>query len=260
MGIEGFGTQLRYNTGGGWLAVAQVIGVTGPDAEVDDIEVSNNDCVDRWVTYLPGMIKAGTVGLKLHYGAEQTEALRALVGVKGLTFQVLFSDGSSWGFTGYLKSLGQEAPHDDAVTQEATFKLDGKPTFAVQGGGELMHGVVGHSTVEGQVPYWETGQPKPDTNLVSVATPPGWPQGAAFKAIAVQFNGNDITNDAQFRAVYDDETYGSWIDFTGPNITGQEDWLSVADQTLRQIVAVELDVKTEGAGGWNVYVRFIGLG
>ena len=67
-------------------------------------------------------------------------------------------------------------------------------------------------------------------------------------------------NDARFRAVYDDETYGSWFDFTGPNITGQEDWLPVADQAARKIVAVELDVKTEGAGGWNVYVRFIGLG
>ena len=129
MGIEGFGTQLRYNTGGGWLAVAQVIGVTGPDAEVDDIEVSNNDCVERWIEYLPGMIKAGTVGLKLHYDKTETVAVYALLGVKNKDFKVAFSDGSSWTFVGYLKQLGHEAPHDDAVTQEATFKVSGKPVF-----------------------------------------------------------------------------------------------------------------------------------
>ena len=129
MGIEGYGTKLQYKVGENWVDVGGIVGVTGPDAEVDDIEISDNDAVERWVEFLPGMIKAGTVGLKLHYDKTETAAVYALLGVKNKDYKVLFSDGSSWTFVGYLKQLGHEAPHDDAVTQEATFKVSGKPVF-----------------------------------------------------------------------------------------------------------------------------------
>jgi hypothetical protein len=131
-GSAGFGSKFYRMSGTSSTAVAGVTSIGGPGIEGDAIDISDMDSADGFREFAPGLVDAGDVELGLNYTKAEVAALHALWRATG-TYKVVFPDSASWSFSGFLNGIENEAPHDDKITSDATFKISGKPTFATSG-------------------------------------------------------------------------------------------------------------------------------
>ena len=128
----GYGAQLGYSTtGSDYTNIAQTVDLTGPEPEVGEVGITNNDSPDNTKEYMPGMIEPGTQEFELIYKKSVCNTLYGMFG-NGITYfwKLEYPDGSSWTFKGFLKSFGTEAPtEDEAMKNTIGIKLTNKPTF-----------------------------------------------------------------------------------------------------------------------------------
>ena len=128
-GSAAFGTKFYKMSGTSSTAIAYITNVSGPKLDTDDIDVTDHDDSDGIREFVPGLVDAGEVELELNYNKAQTAALYAMVRTTA-SFKVIYPDSSSWTFSGYLKGLESEAPHDDKIVAKANFKCSGSLTHA----------------------------------------------------------------------------------------------------------------------------------
>jgi hypothetical protein len=130
----GYGSVLSTSAtqGGTYTDIAQTVDLTGPEPEVGEINITNNDSPDNTKEYLPGMIEPGEMSFEVIYSSAQAEDLYTMFG-DGLVhwFKETYPDGGSWTFPGFLNAFGSEAPtEDEAIRNTVGIKLTGKPVFA----------------------------------------------------------------------------------------------------------------------------------
>lgn len=119
-------TVLASNT---WTEIAQVVEISPPEVEADDIETSNMQSPEQFKTFDPGWADGGEVEITVQYEKQATTTIYGLFRVKK-GFKMTFEDGAIWSFDGYLKKLGGEVDREGLITQTLTFKISGKPAFA----------------------------------------------------------------------------------------------------------------------------------
>lgn len=128
----GYGSSLFYSVDGtAYTEVAQTVDLSGPEPEVGDVAITNNDSPDNTKEYIPGMIEPGEQEFEVVYKKAVCAALYGMFG-NGITYfwRELYPDGSKWEFKGYLKGFGTEAPtEDEAIRNTITIKLTTKPVF-----------------------------------------------------------------------------------------------------------------------------------
>ena len=114
--------------------IGQIIDtISGPKGEIDDIPTTDMATPDNAKTYIPGLIDNGTVDITVIYDGSNNGIAKSL----DTTFNsrtpevwtITYPDTSTRSFTGYIKTLGQEAPLDDKITQALSLKVSGKVTF-----------------------------------------------------------------------------------------------------------------------------------
>lgn len=130
MAISGFGTTIGVGatTSGPFTDIAEVLDISGFNAEVTDIETTHNDLATPWKTYIAGLVEGGEVTFGINYAKAARATLEGYIGVaKGI--KITYPDGSDHTFNGYVKGLGQETPMDDRMTCPCTIKVAAKPTF-----------------------------------------------------------------------------------------------------------------------------------
>lgn len=132
----GYGSILSYATltagvAGSYTAIAQTVDLTGPDPEVGDINVTNNDSPANTKEHAPGMIEPGTMDFELIYKKAVTTTLYGMFGDGNVYgFKETYPDGSTWVFQGYLSKFGMETKTEDqAIKNKITIKLTNKPAF-----------------------------------------------------------------------------------------------------------------------------------
>lgn len=128
-GYKGYGSILSYGTLGGTAdtPIGQVLDVSGPGIAVDDIEITNNDSDDEAKEYIPGLVDYGEVSFTLIYsGADPLTSILATMSV----WELELPDGGSWGWNGYIKSIGNEVPTNDGIKCSVAIKISGKATFS----------------------------------------------------------------------------------------------------------------------------------
>ena len=108
--------------------VAKVQDISGPDLGGDDIDFTNMDSASGFMEFMPGLVDGGEVSITLVFTKAETALLYGYLRTLK-AYMVTFSDGSTWHFNGYIKSLGNEAPAKGGIMQTATFKVAAKPTF-----------------------------------------------------------------------------------------------------------------------------------
>jgi len=135
-GYKGKGVTLGYavGTATSYTTIAQIRDVRGPNIDVTDINISNADSPGDWMEYLPGMKDGGEITFDVVYKPATGTTIHGLVAQTGNTWQVTLPDnGTATGSTircgGYLKSLGNDVPYNDAITNSATIKVSGGVTF-----------------------------------------------------------------------------------------------------------------------------------
>jgi hypothetical protein len=116
---------------GTYTAIAQTKDLKGPEPEVGDIKITNNDSPNNTKEYAPGMIEPGEMSFEMVYTKTQATTLFAAFGDGNTySFKELYVDGSTTIFPGFIKKIGIETKtEDEANMAHITIKLTGKPVF-----------------------------------------------------------------------------------------------------------------------------------
>ncbi len=129
---KGYGSTLGHSVDGvAYTAVAQTVDLSGPEPEVGEVNITNNDSPDNTKEYLPGMIEPDELEFEVIYKKTQAATLYGLFG-NGIVYfwQITYPDNSNWKFKGFLNAFGTEAPtEDEAIRNTVGIKLTSKPTF-----------------------------------------------------------------------------------------------------------------------------------
>jgi predicted secreted protein len=141
-GKKGFGAKFSYETtpgGASYTDVANVTKIKPFDLNADVLDVTAHDTTadangNGWREKLAGLIDAGAVALDLNYDDKATThiALKAQIGVSRL-FKVTFYASASptpATFSGFIKSLSPEVPHDNKMTCTCGIEISGQVTIA----------------------------------------------------------------------------------------------------------------------------------
>ena len=125
--VKGYNTHFGYGVAGQvitFVDFANVVDVTPPSMEADDIETTNMDSPDQWKEYEAGFKDAGEAELTLQYAkAAHTTTLGLLAVDKA--FCITFSDGAKMTWDGYIKSIGLEIEREGIVTCSIQVKVSG---------------------------------------------------------------------------------------------------------------------------------------
>lgn len=134
--IIGLGTKFQREgaTPGTFEDIAQVVSITPPQSEADDVEIEELDPADGYKRYLPGLLDAGEVSLTLNFDPANTGHNALLSDHQNRAtknYRIVLPDGYQWTFSGYVKSFApQEISAGEVIQAEVTIKVSGKPTLA----------------------------------------------------------------------------------------------------------------------------------
>ncbi|MEM6560041.1 MAG: phage tail tube protein [Planctomycetota bacterium] len=124
-----YGDDATYADSSGFTEFANVTGITPPKAEADDIDVTHMTSPEQWKEYEAGWADGGEVEFTVQFDKSQTSAVFGLFR-QNKGYEITFSDGSTWGITGYIKAFGDEIDREGIVTTTLTIKVSGKPAFS----------------------------------------------------------------------------------------------------------------------------------
>lgn len=129
-GIEGIGTTLNGAVSG---AIGMITKISIEGAEADEIDVTTMNSPGKWRKFIAGLKDAKGINLELVYHKVNMTKVIALVGGDNENWVITFPDGSTLTNKGFVKKLGTAIPFETKVTQQATIRLSGPPTW-VEGG------------------------------------------------------------------------------------------------------------------------------
>lgn len=129
-GQSGYGTTLSTadTSGGSYTIQGEVTNISLSGIDSDVIDLTHSESPDEFREKIAGLGDAGQLTADLTYNAADTAAIYALHRVNKF-FKISIAGGATWICGGFLKTLGQENPHDDKITQSITVELSGKPVF-----------------------------------------------------------------------------------------------------------------------------------
>ncbi|MFD3573846.1 phage tail tube protein [Streptomyces sp. NPDC058644] len=134
-GLDAFGIALQRSdmvpTTPEFTAIANVTTVSGPEIERETYDVTAHDSTDGWREFIGGLKDGGEVSLEVNYDPRKHDQLVADFEDKVPRDYKLVFPGTlgSWAFEALLTGFSQEAPVDDKLAAELTFKVSGKPTI-----------------------------------------------------------------------------------------------------------------------------------
>lgn len=127
--ILGAGGSLQLFTGGSFTPVVNVTSIGGPAIEVDDVNVTVlANSTDMYKRFLAAWADAGVIEAEGFFDPTQYGTLLTNVRTAN-QWQIVFSNGSKIGFSGYIKGLKADNPLEETVTTPFTIKVSGPPTF-----------------------------------------------------------------------------------------------------------------------------------
>ncbi|MFF4610317.1 phage tail tube protein [Streptomyces albidoflavus] len=134
-GLDAFGIALQRSdmapTTPVFTAIANVTSVSGPEIERETYDVTSHDSVDGWREFIGGLKDGGEVSLELNYDPRVHDDLVAdFEDTEARDYKLVFPLSlGTWEFKALLTGFSQEAPVDDKLSAELTFKVTGKPTI-----------------------------------------------------------------------------------------------------------------------------------
>ena len=117
-------------TVGAWITgsvsgdLGEVISISGPTMDTDDVEITHTRSPNERKQYKPGYIDLGTITVELYL--DETVDPTTLVKRQIETFDIYFSAGTAgtkWSFTGYIKGYSPVMRRGEAMVTTLTIKL-----------------------------------------------------------------------------------------------------------------------------------------
>jgi predicted secreted protein len=134
-GLDAFGIELQRGDGVTptevFTAIGKVTNVSGPEIERETYDVTAHDSVDGWREFIGGLKDAGEVSIEVNYDPRVHDDLIAdFEDTAPRSYKLVFPGGlGEWGLKLILTGFSQEAPVDDKLSAELTFKVSGKPSI-----------------------------------------------------------------------------------------------------------------------------------
>jgi predicted secreted protein len=134
-GLDAFGIKLQRGDGltptEGFVAIANVTSVKGPEVERETYDVTAHDSPNGWREFIGGLKDGGEVSVEVNYDPRAHDPLISdFEDSAPRNYKMLFPGTlGSWAFAAILSGFSQEAPVDDKLSAELTFKVSGKPTI-----------------------------------------------------------------------------------------------------------------------------------
>lgn len=123
MADTGFGITIAFESG----FLAEIIDVTLPEWTRDEIETSHTATTDNAKTFImQDLVDYGELQVELNFDESEVPPINDDFSPCVITFD----SGTTWSFSGALKSYAAAAPIDDRMTATATIKVSGKITIA----------------------------------------------------------------------------------------------------------------------------------
>lgn len=136
-GIDGFGTALQRGDGGmpteTFTTIANATSIEGPGMERETIDVTAHDSENGWMEFVGGLKDGGEVEVEINYDpSEHDTLLDDFEDDEPRNYRLVFPDeaATTWSFQAILTEFSPEAPYDDKLAANLTFKVTGKPTFS----------------------------------------------------------------------------------------------------------------------------------
>lgn len=128
--ISGHGTLIVWNN----YPVAELTSVTGPNSDLQEIDVTNFDSPDYYKEFIMGAIEAGEFTIDGNFIPTDTNGQIAMItdhqGRTSRTGKIIFPEGKAMmSFTGRISVLTVSTSYDSKVSFSATFKVSGTTTF-----------------------------------------------------------------------------------------------------------------------------------
>jgi len=134
-GIDAFGIALQRGDGvtptEAFATIAKVTNVSGPEIERETYDVTAHDSEDGWREFIGGLKDAGEVSIEINYDPSVHDDLVAdFEDTAPRNYKLVFPGGlGTWALKLILTGFSQEAPVDDKLSAELTFKVSGKPVI-----------------------------------------------------------------------------------------------------------------------------------
>jgi predicted secreted protein len=135
--ILGYGTTVFVgdsSSPGVYTQLQEVIEVTPPNAQVDDVEATHFTSTSRTREYIAGLIEGGeaSVGMNRIPGSATEILLQALqTAATVVAVRIVWPNQTIWEFLGHVKGYETSSPIDDRMTATCTFKVDGATTVTL---------------------------------------------------------------------------------------------------------------------------------
>lgn len=133
--IAGYGTKIGYGDAlaGPFTDIAEVVELSPPAYEADDIDTTHMQSVNKWRTYQAGLKEGGEVEVTIHFEKALYNILHGTLLGADKFYQISFADlittASTLKFPGYLKRVGAVVELDGLATVALTIKVAGEPVF-----------------------------------------------------------------------------------------------------------------------------------
>ncbi|MEE1835760.1 phage tail tube protein [Streptomyces sp. SP17KL33] len=134
-GLDAFGIALKRGDGATptevFTTIGNVTSVSGPEIERETYDVTAHDSVDGWREFVGGLKDGGEVSLELNYDPRiHDELVEDFEDTAPRNYKLTFPGTlGEWAIKLILTGFSQEAPVDDKLSAELTFKVSGKPTI-----------------------------------------------------------------------------------------------------------------------------------
>jgi len=121
--ILGAGVKLGYadigtsSSSSGPTYLAEVLDLTPGEESVGKIDISNHDSPNRKKEYIAGWIEVGDTTADLIYNKTDAATVRTILESRVTrTWTILFPDGSTLVFVGFLTQVGHAIPLEKEIT------------------------------------------------------------------------------------------------------------------------------------------------
>jgi hypothetical protein len=139
----GFGVVFEYGNGASpevFAELGELLEASPPSLSRATVDGTHHGSEDRYQEFISGLRDAGEVSMRIHYSDDAYTTLLAHFNdnasrnyrITGPSAAGVEGAGDEWAFTGFLTEIPVEAPLDDRMTIQATFKVSGKPTYTAE--------------------------------------------------------------------------------------------------------------------------------
>lgn len=135
-GLDAFGTLFERGDGAlpteAFTALANVTNIGGPEAERETYDTTAHDSPDGWREFVGGLKDGGEVSLEVNYDPRDHDDLyEDFEDDEPRSYRIVWPNGlGAWSFKAIMTGFSPEAPHDDKLAAELTFKVSGKPVLS----------------------------------------------------------------------------------------------------------------------------------